>query len=157
MKRKSNLDERQEQKLLEIESHGCWLAVWGLVVAMILQVIVYGIDIKQVAGECIVLMTVAVYISIACVKNGIWDRHLKANAKTNFLISLLVAVIVGLVNTFAIIGRYFDKPAGAADAGVISAVVTFVICFLALSISSRAYTKRQKRLEQEPADEMKDS
>lgn len=30
-KNKSNLDERQELKLLKIEHNGCWFAFWGLV------------------------------------------------------------------------------------------------------------------------------
>ena len=157
MKRKSNLDERQEQKLLEIESHGCWLAFWGLLAAMVVQLVVYGFDMASMAGEWIVFMALALYIAFACLKNGIWDRRLKANARTNLIVSLMAALGLGVVNFFAVWGKYPYKPVGAAAAGVISAVVTFVICFLGLSISSRVYTKRQKRLEQEPEDEMKDS
>ena len=29
-KMKSNLDERQELKLLKIEHNGCWIAFWGI-------------------------------------------------------------------------------------------------------------------------------
>lgn len=35
--RKSNLDEQQERKLLEIESRGCWLAFWGLLLALLVD------------------------------------------------------------------------------------------------------------------------
>ena len=42
MKRKNNLDEMQEQKLLHIESKGYWLAFWGLGVSLIIQLIFYG-------------------------------------------------------------------------------------------------------------------
>ena len=31
-KMKSNLDERQELKLLKIEHNGCWIAFWGLLI-----------------------------------------------------------------------------------------------------------------------------
>ena len=37
MKRRNNLDEMQEQKLLHIESRGYWLAFWGLAAALIIQ------------------------------------------------------------------------------------------------------------------------
>ena len=35
--KKSNLDERQEQGLLKIEHNGCWLAFWGLLIAMLFR------------------------------------------------------------------------------------------------------------------------
>ena len=43
MKRKNNLDEMQEQKLLHIESKGYWLAFWGLGVSLIIQLIFSGL------------------------------------------------------------------------------------------------------------------
>ena len=39
-KMKSNLDERQELKLLKIEHNGCWIAFWGLLIVMAIQMIV---------------------------------------------------------------------------------------------------------------------
>ena len=36
-KMKSNLDERQELKLLKIEHNGCWIAFWGLLIVMLIQ------------------------------------------------------------------------------------------------------------------------
>ncbi len=41
-KRKNNLDERQEQRLLQIESSGFWLAFWGLLAAIVIQLFVNG-------------------------------------------------------------------------------------------------------------------
>ena len=38
-KRKNNLDERQEQMLLQVEHRGCWLAFWGLLIALMVQFI----------------------------------------------------------------------------------------------------------------------
>ena len=42
MKMKNNLDEMQEQELLKIEHNGCWLAFWGLLVTMIVELFVFG-------------------------------------------------------------------------------------------------------------------
>ena len=51
MKRKSNLDEMQEQELLKIEHNGCWLAFWGLLIVMIIQSFAFGsFDFKALAG-----------------------------------------------------------------------------------------------------------
>lgn len=153
MRKTSNLDERQEQKLLEIESRGCWLAFWGLLAAMVVQLIAYGFDISKMAGEWIIFMILALYIASACLENGIWDRRLKANTKTNLIASLIAAVGLGMVNFLAIWGRYPQKPMGALVSGVISAVSAFVLCFAVMLVFTRAYKKRQRELEQESEDE----
>ena len=64
-KMKSNLDERQELKLLKIEHNGCWIAFWGLLIAMAIQMIVGNDSIKNLAGEWVVFMSLALYLSIA--------------------------------------------------------------------------------------------
>ena len=78
-KMKSNLDERQELKLLKIEHNGCWIAFWGLLIVMAIQMIVGNDSIKNLAGEGAVLMSLAFYLLVACIRNGIWDRRLKPN------------------------------------------------------------------------------
>ena len=50
---KSNLDERQELKLLKIEHNGCWIAFWGLQIVMLIQMIVGNDSINNLAGELI--------------------------------------------------------------------------------------------------------
>ena len=42
--RKTNLDEQQERKLLEIESRGFWLAFWGILLALIVETVVMTRD-----------------------------------------------------------------------------------------------------------------
>ena len=63
-KMKSNLDERQELKLLKIEHNGCWIAFWGLLIVMLIQMIVGNDSIKNLAGEWVVFMSLALYLSI---------------------------------------------------------------------------------------------
>ena len=63
-KMKSNLDERQELKLLKIEHNGCWIAFWGLLIVMAIQMIVGNDSIKNLAGEWVVFMSLALYLSI---------------------------------------------------------------------------------------------
>ena len=61
-KMKSNLDERQELKLLKIEHNGCWIAFWGLLIVMAIQMIVGNDSIKNLAGEWAVFMSLAFYL-----------------------------------------------------------------------------------------------
>ena len=147
--RKSNLDERQEQALLKIEHNGCWLAFWGLLIAMAVQLIVYGFDMKLLAGEWIVFMALCLYICSSCLKQGIWDRQLKPDRKTNLLASLVAGLAFGVLMFFSIWKNFPDKPLGAAAGALISGGIIFAICFCALSISAKQMKKRQEQLEKE--------
>lgn len=152
---KSNLDERQEQNLLQIEHNGCWLAFWGLLAAMIVQCFIYGSEIKYLAGEWMVFMLLSVYLSGACMKHGIWDRRLKPDAKTNGMMSLIAAFAAGMIGFGNAFRNYPDKIAGAAAAGVFMAVITFFLCFGVMSAFAWAYQKKKRELEEEPEEEDK--
>ena len=147
--RKSNLDERQEQMLLQIEHKGCWLAFWGLLAAMVVQILIYGFEWKAVAGEWVVFMVLCTYIGFACEKNGIWDRRLKPDARTNFLVALIAGLVFGALMFFVVFRNYPDKIGGSIAAGVFAAAGVFFSCFLALQISARSFRKRVEKLERE--------
>lgn len=147
---KSNLDERQEQALLRIEHNGCWLAFWGLLIALMVQQIVFGPDFRCTVGEWIVFMILSLYLGGACLKEGIWDRRLKANPRTNLTASAIAAVVFGGVMFLSIFRRYPEKPVGAAAAGIFSGGMVFVLCLIALTISAAAYRKRLQKMEEEP-------
>ena len=133
-KMKSNLDERQELKLLKIEHNGCWIAFWGLLIVMAIQMIVGNDSIKNLAGEGAVLMSLAFYLLVACIRNGIWDRRLKPNFKTNVIVSSIAAVLTGII--------WFSV-------GIIMFVQVEILCLLALMISSKIYKRRVQKLEED--------
>ena len=144
--KKSNLDEMQEQALLKIEHNGCWLAFWGLLAVMAIQMVM-GVPGTQMLGEWIVFMVLALYIVIACLRKGIWDRHLKANRKTNLIISLLAGAAAGILITVS--NPYLSEPLDYVLVAGISGGFTFVLCLIALSLSMKLYKKRREKLEQE--------
>ena len=144
--KKSNLDEMQEQELLKIEHYGCWMAYWGLLAAMVIQMImrVPGV---QILGEWIIFVIMSLYICIACMRKGIWDRRLKANWKTNLVISLLAAVAVAVLVVLS--NPYLSEPLDYALTAGLTGGFTFVLCFIALTIGMKLYKKRTDKLEQE--------
>ena len=148
--KKNKLDEMQEQKLLCLEHNGAWLAFWGLLAAMIVQLMIYGFEggIERLAGEWVVFMCLAIYIGVGSIRIGVWDRKLEANAKTNFLISfvtsIVFAVILALVNY-----RSYQAVEAAIATFVINVIVLLVVCFVGLTIASNIYKSRLKKLEQE--------
>ena len=154
---KSNLDEMQEAKLLEIEHNGCWLAFWGLVIAMIVQLFTTdAADLpRTLAGEWILFMALAVYLGEACLRNGIWDRRLKADRKTNLIASLVAAAAAGLVSGAVVLARYHSV-SGAVASFVICFAAVFAACFLLLSLTAREYKKKLAKLEDESGEDEND-
>lgn len=150
--KKNNLDERQEQLLLKIEHNGYWFAFWGLFVVLMAQLIVFDYDLSYVYGEMIIFFPVCIYMVIACIRRGIWDRRLKASRKNNLLISLLAGVISGLITG---ISNYmdFDILWVALLAFGMTCFLTFILCYILLSFSMKRCFKKQRELESMYEDE----
>ena len=144
--KKNNLDEMQEQELLKIEHNGCWLAFWGLLAAMALQMVM-RVPGRQMLGEWIVFMALSLYIVIACLRKGIWDRHLKANWKANLIVSLLAAVATGILVTLS--NPYLSEPLDYVLVAGLTGGFTFVLCFAALSVCTKLYRNRRNKLDKE--------
>ena len=148
-KRKNNLDEMQEQKLLRIEHNGVWIAFWGLFAAIIIQSLnSEGNEFHNIIGESIVFLCLAIYIVVACIRNGIWERRLKANAKTNIILSLVAGTVAGLSKFISSYLKYHNLLSSIAT-GIIVLSVTAILAFIALSACASIYKKRVKKLEED--------
>ena len=135
--RHSQLDEMQEQKLCKLESRGFWLLWWGLLAAIIVQSLV-GQTAKAPTGEWVLFMLASLYMVVECIRNGIWDRHVKPNLCANILGSTVAGIAV-----FAWVylkGRYWP---GALCAGLCSAL----LCFAVLQFTAWLYHLRHNQLE----------
>ena len=147
MKKKSNLDEMQEQKLLQIEHNGFWIAFWALAAAITIQTLMGGY-LDHIMGETAVLLIISLYMLYGCLKHGIWDRKLKPTLKTNLLCSLAAGLFTGIIFWFRL-GKWIDSPAQLALSCLISAVFTFLLALAALSLCTALYKKRRKKLDEE--------
>lgn len=151
--RKNNLDEMQEQKLLHIEKNCFWILYVMLFIVIVIQKLM-GKSIQEFAGEFICFMIVSVILVVSCIYNGIWDRHLKADRRTNLWISFVGAVVVAIIN------GVFCVSMGYVRYGVlqfvlilmIPAVITFIVTMLLLSICTNLYKKRLHTLEEKEND-----
>ena len=145
-KMKNNLDERQELELLRIEHNGYWLAFWGLLIVMLFHLLTGNDSAQNLVGEWLVFMCLALYLTIVCIKNGIWDRKLRPTFKTNVIASTIAAVVTGVI-WFIISYKNYHKLAGAIATGIIMFLSIEVLCFLALTVSSKLYKNRLQKLE----------
>lgn len=150
MKRKNNLDEMQEQKLLHIESRGYWLSFWLLAASLVIQLVCYGpgTDWRFMIAEWSIFMIIALYVAVACMKAGIWDRKLKPTLGNNLLMSFCGGAVMGIAQ-FVISYRNYHKLLGSVAAGIFSGLMVMVLCFVALTISATILKKRQEKLEKE--------
>ena len=97
-------------------------------------------------------MCACVYLMVACMRAGIWDRRLKPDPKTNAIISVLAGVATAVINSIT----FWVNLAGSEDrviVMIIVAAISFVMvtlaCFVALSLAARSYKKRLAKLEKE--------
>lgn len=148
-KRKNKLDERQEQQLLQIEHNGFWLAFWGLAIAYIVQVFIYGAEQQEVfTGEFVIFLCIALYMVVSCIRYGIWDRKIAPSPKTNLFCSGIAGIISAI---FYFVDSYHDYHAfwGAVATGVYMLFFVAVVCFVALSFATFLYRRRVDVLENE--------
>ena len=145
--KQSNLDEMQEQALLKIEHYGFWLAFWGLLTIMAIQALL-GVAFSSLLGEWIIFMVLCVYALVSCLRHGLWDRNLKPNLKTNLLVSILPGLAVGVFDILLFHANE-TEPLDYLLIGAIPALITFVLCFVALTVCSALYKKRRRKLDQE--------
>ena len=97
--KRDNLDEMQKQTLLKIESCGFW-ALWVLLLAALIIESLLGFTPREMAAEWFIFMLGSAYSVISDLRAGIWDRHLKANTKTNAAVSAVggAAVLLSLIH-----------------------------------------------------------
>lgn len=141
--KKNILDERQEQTLRKLESRGFWLLWWGLLAIILLQGAM-GKSVVELTAEWLLFLAVCLYMLVECIRNGIWDRHIKPNAGAN----LAGALVAGAVVFFFTLAQRQYWP-GALIAGIFAAV----LCFIALQFTVLLYKKRHEQLENPEEDE----
>lgn len=147
-KRKNNLDEMQEKKLLQVEHNGFWLAFWGLFASIYIQIAMGNVGIEAIGGEAAVMIVISVYLMVGCIRHGIWDRSLKPNWKTNLILSLITGLCLGL---FWGVKSYHSYHALAGS------IATFVFIFVSVSTALMAlltllvafYKQRKQKIEQQ--------
>ena len=150
-KNKNNLDEMQEQKLLNFEKNGFWIAFWGLFLGIYIQLAMGNGSIEYIGCEAVVLLIISIYLLVNTIRNGIWDRKLKPNLKTNIIISLVAGLAFG-VFWFVVSYSNYHALAGSIATFVLMFISVSVTVFAMLSLLVAAYNREKKKLD-EQADE----
>lgn len=148
MKEKQNiLDEMQENKLVKIEGTGFWLAFWGLLAAIVVQVLIKP-DLQRVAGELAVFFAISAYLIIFCLRNGLWSRTPAPTIKGNAISSVFAALILGtvlIVRSQLILHSGFSTETAATL--LLSMALAFAGCFATLEATRAIYQRRRGKLD----------
>ena len=116
------------------------------------QRVFFDFDFRNLAGEYVVFAALALYIAVGCIRQGIWDRRLKPDTSSNLMVSLVAALISGILGFVFTVKRFPDKIAGSLASGIAYAVITFTVCFAVLQFSAGLFRKKQAKLEEEPQE-----
>lgn len=152
-KMKSNLDERQEMQLLKIEHRGFWFAFLALAISLLIQTGMGMNGFRTIAGEFIVFMLLAIYMVIACIKNGIWDRKLKPTRKNNMIASTIGGAVAAGFHFFISYYRY-QKLYGSIATAIIMFVTTMILCYILLSFLVKLYQRSVNKIESAIEDDL---
>lgn len=144
---KSKLDERQEAKVTKAESVGMHIAIVILMLALFIQGAIYN-DVAYIFAEVITVEVVCVFMIIANLKIGIWDRFFKHGIK-NYLIASFIGGAIVAVFAYTLAVLYGPIRIAAIDALFAFATV-FIFILLGEMILDRIYKYRKKKLEGTP-------
>lgn len=146
-KSKHSLDEMQDHKLLKIEETGFWLSFWVSFAVIIMQVLI-GANLREIAGEAIILFVASIYIAFSSIKSGLWTRNHLPTTKANALTSIIPSLAIGTFNSIRafVVLKQKIRPNLIIQIFVIMLAV-YVICFVILEILRVIYKKRRDKLE----------
>lgn len=150
MKTKTVLDERQEKELLEPEHRLCWTAYGGIFVLLLAQALLevgrVFENIPSFFGGWLLLMVLSICGVVGCLRRGIWSRTFKPSRKTNIIVSVISAAIVGGFMLAVTILREMDIKNTLILCGG-TAAVAFLAAYVLLELSAKKFRKIEEKLE----------
>lgn len=156
MKKRNVLDEMQEKQMAKIESIGFWLAFWGLLAAIVIQLLIKP-DLKWVAGEMAVFFLMSAYLTILSLRNGLWANTPAPTTRGSMLSSMVAAIAFGgilFIRVQMILRRGFS--AGFVVTLLLSMALIFAGCFTLLEVIRTIYQRKRRKLDsaEEEGDEI---
>ena len=141
---RTNLDEQQEQKLLRIESRGFWMAYWGIMIVLFINMIFVDNPIA-IYSLWALFMLLSVIVGVSCVKEGIWDRRLDMSKKTIVLLSLAGALIFAAIGIIFLLQRR-DLTNKTFIGLALLVLILFLFLYVGLRVIARMVVKQQNKL-----------
>lgn len=149
---RTNLDEQQEQKLLRIESCGFWMAYWGIMIVLFINMIFVDNPIA-IYSLWALFMLISIIVGVCCINEGICDRRLDMSKKTTALLSLTGALIFAGIGIIFLLQRR-DLTYKTFIGLALLVLTLFLFLYVGLRVIARMVVKQQNKLNAEPDDTM---
>ena len=149
---RTNLDEQQEQKLLRIESRGFWMAYWGIMIVLFINMIFVDNPIA-IYSLWALFMLLSIIVGVSCINEGIWDRRLDMSKKTTVLLSFAGALVFAAVGIIFLLQRR-DLTYKTFIGFALLVLILFLFLYVGLRVIARMVVKQQNKLNAEPDDTM---
>jgi hypothetical protein len=142
------VDEREELEMMRVERTSYYVTFAALLIAIIVQNVLYDFELMPIAGEFIALIAGAVWMCIGFVRRGIWDYHTKPGMKTYLVYSLLGALVFGSLMPLM---RYLADGMTlqlVLPIFAINFVSIFALIFVTMLIYGESVKRRRKKLDE---------
>ena len=146
------VDEREELELRRIESSACYVFIFGLGIAIIVQLLAFEMNFEHVVGELTILLIGVGWAMVGYFRKGIWDYRTKPGIKVYAGYCFIAALVYVILSTLA---RYFRSEADLLTClkySVINSIIIFSVVFLTLTLFGIVTKRRRKKLEQKFED-----
>lgn len=150
---KTRYDERQEYELLRMDRVGCSIAWYGLLLAILIQWIVYGGDLPRLLGEIAVFVPLTVYLAVSGFSKGLRDRYWPASIRSKALVSLLFGLAAAGLNEISTLLHPARAWGGHAKMILLLLGAVSVFSFFALILFQHLLDRKQRSLEKENDEE----
>lgn len=148
MKKKRNLDERELMEIYKIEHYAFWSMFWLLLASIFIQLIFCEISFRQIAGEWIVFMIMALGSSFAYYKGGHYDFYTEPCIQSYLFYSIIFASITDVLISLAIYAHHnYYNIIGFIFMVVFIWIFLFIVLLVTTCIGGEAIKKKQKKLE----------
>lgn len=143
---KKAVDERQKLEILQVERICFRVLFYGLVISTLVQLIFFNAELKQVAGEYVVLILVTLVNTVGHIKKGNWSYELEKSVKVYFIIGLLISIIAALCVLLLLHLRGYSSQEEILKLTLITMTVTFTLVFSVYLILGYIIKKRKIKL-----------
>ena len=146
------VDEREELELRRIESSACYVFIFGLGIAIIVQLLAFEMNFEHVVGELTILLIGVGWAMVGYFRKGIWDYRTKPGIKAYVGCSFITALSYVILSTLA---RYFRSEIDFIDClkyAAVNSIFIFSAVFLVAALFGTITKQRRKKLEQRSED-----
>jgi hypothetical protein len=162
MKKQPVMDERERIQHRKIQSEGYSVLMFGLIVALLVQLLAFDADFEQVAGEFICFFGTSLYVVIRSYAKGVAIGYHRNRQRMKLMLTpIVLAVTMALVNIYYNYAEYMQGPApdwgglvfGSLLAAMFAGLSSFGILWLIFKMSDRRQAKIERALDEDETAE----